>query len=295
MFDRSPILRVRPGRVIAARSVNGLGDAAARQARERPGAGLQAIDTPAGRLDHQAGPATYHARLAGSAPPYSFAEVYGIPTPALWADYPGGRTGSLAYPLRTTAGLGGQVVRLHPVGAGAWHWFTWSSKHVGGGGYPPFPGGCFGCPITEAPLTCSLVWLVAIYGPPTVTTMDTLTYGPYDLQHGGTAVGFSSPWAPNPSYLSSSGGATECPYYRLVGCIGIQFAADATGTPCTNPPWLDQIGMAPFCSTLPHAGLPSTFVINCSPFSVAWDNGPCGWICPTAFAPIYIESGVITQ
>jgi hypothetical protein len=177
MIDRSPIPPARPGRPLDFGTIDRLRDASARLSRSSPGTGTLGIDSTAGSPRRKPGPSPFHARLTGSANPYAFAEVYGVPTTDLWAAYPNGRTSSAGYELNGINGLGGNVVEVHPVGSGAWYWFVWkslsSSGGAGSGGIGTVPL-CF-CENVPKTLTMTSLNPACNYG---MFQSCTLQYGP---------------------------------------------------------------------------------------------------------------------
>jgi|GEM_PF-5080642 len=137
MFGRSHS-PARPGKSLPSKLVDFVRSAAEGASRSRAGPGIMQVETPSGKLDRRPRPGRFHARLTGGYPGYSFVEVYGVPTPALWEVLPGGRRGpdpvrnsAAAYDLNLTPGLDGQVVELTPVAGGAWYYFEWKSKPSG--------------------------------------------------------------------------------------------------------------------------------------------------------------------
>ena len=157
MLDRWNIPKIRPGKILPAKSINGLRDAAIAQSRSRPMAGLPGFDLNGSLLLRQPRPPEFKARVTGTGNPHSFTEVYGVNSAYLYETLPNGRIGENAYELNGRFVPSGSVVKLHPVGGGAWYWFQWASKPSSGSG-----GGSGGigtvpfCFCTEVPTTLTM-------------------------------------------------------------------------------------------------------------------------------------------
>lgn len=112
-FDRQ-----RPGRRIAARTINQLARGAEWLSRTDAAAPLGAVNSAFGlALQDQQTP-EITARLSGSASPYSWAEVYAT-SGGGYAALAGGRSGAAnCYEVNSAGGLDGQVVAIVPTEAG---------------------------------------------------------------------------------------------------------------------------------------------------------------------------------
>ncbi|WP_422924512.1 hypothetical protein [Singulisphaera sp. PoT] len=138
--------RQRPGRAIQTRLLNDRARAAELLSRG------QTLDAFGPSMDSRAlRELPFYARLSsdedGGGVPYSFTEVYAQPgesnhEPITWAELPGGRTGTKAYPLRQTADMSGRVVKLRKSADDDSYWFDYKRL---GRKTPEGGGPCSGC------------------------------------------------------------------------------------------------------------------------------------------------------
>ena len=138
--------RQRPGRAIQTRLLNDRARAAELLSRG------QTLDAFGPSMDSRAlRELPFYARLSGDEDgggvPYSFTEVYAQPgesnhEPITWAELPGGRTGTKAYPLRQTVDMSGRVVKLRKSADDDSYWFDYRrlKRKTPDGGQP-----CSGC------------------------------------------------------------------------------------------------------------------------------------------------------